>query len=309
MAVSAYASHTDVLGANGYLRDPGTANNTIIDTLCNVASRIVDEALGGGGTQFFYDDGYYFQPLDSQGQSHIDSRRPFFFSSGTIDAVSKGATTLQYTTSALAPAVPQVNDSITIDTASSRETLVISAVGAISGGKYPLTVPATGFAHAQGVLATTIQIELRYFENQPQNQVIVTLDGDGVTPPSNFFAWPRERPRIGAQNQSTPDTTSRWPFYGIDISHIPISNTTFLPSSIPGYLTVRVAAHWGWPVVPDLVKDLTCKLAVRLWRKRQAGEGDIGGAADVAGMGNLRELFDASDELVLLASGLKRTYI
>lgn len=307
MGAIAYATASDVLGPQGYLRDPNIqANNAIITTLCNVASRLVDDALGSGGTQFFYDDGYYFQPIDSQGQSHIDPRRPFFFSSGTIASCSKGATSLTYTASALAPAVPQINDSITLDVGANRETLVISNV--TGTGPYTLTVPATGFAHAASTLATTIQIELRYFENQPQNQVIVTLDGDGVTAPSNFFVYPRERPRIGALNQTIPDSTSRWPYYGIDISHIPISSTTFLPSSIPGYMTVRVAAHWGWPVVPDAIKDLTCKLVARLWRRRQSGEGANTGN-EVTGIGAIGELFDASDELNLLGAAYKRTYL
>jgi hypothetical protein len=303
VASSAYASHTDVLGTTGYLRDPNsTANAAILDTLCNVASRFIDQMSG----QHFYDDGYYFQPYDSQGMSHIDPSRPFFFSSGTIASASKGATSLTYTASALAPSAPQTNDSITLDIGPLRETLVISNVAGT--GPYTLTVPATGFAHAASTLATTLQVELAYFENQPLAQRILTLDGDGVTPPSNMLAWPRFRPRVGAANQSTADNTSRWPWKGIDISHIPISNTTFLPSSIPGYQTVRMAAHWGWPVVPDLIKDLTCKYAARLWRMRQAGEADVGGTG-IIGTPSTHLHFDPSDEALLLSSDLKVVYI
>lgn len=304
MAASSYAASSDVFGTAGYLRDPSsTANATIMTTLLAVASRLIDEMSG----QFFYDDGYYYQPIDSQGQSHIDPRRPFFYSSGTIGSCSIGATSLTYTATALAPAVPQNGDKLTLDTGSSRETVTIN--GAVTGtGPYTVPVTATSFAHAASTVATTIQIELRYFENQPNNQVITTLDGDGVNPPSNFFVWPRERPRIGAANQSSADTTSRWPWRGIDISHIPISGTTYLPSSIPGYLTVRVAAHWGWPVVPDLIKDLTCKLAVRLWRRRQAGEGLEGGEASLGTM-NFSNLFDSADLVLLRESGLKVVYI
>jgi hypothetical protein len=102
---------------------------------------------------------------------------------------------------------------------------------------------------------------------------------------------------VGAANQGTADNVSRWPWTAIDIAHIPISSTTFLPTTIPGYATVRMATHWGWPVVPDLIKDLTCKYAARLWRMRQVGEIDT----------HLH--FDPSDEALLLSSGYKRVYI
>ena len=304
MASSSYAAVSDLTGTGGYLRDVNaTANNAILTTLLAVSSRFIDQMTG----QVFYDDGFYLQPLDAQGISHIDTLLPFFFSSGTIASAAKGATSLAYTTSTLAPNIPQVNDSITLDTASLRETLVISAVSG-SANPYTLTVPATGFAHVSGIMATTLQVELAYFENQPLAQRIVTLDGDAVNPPSNMLAWPRTRPRIGAANQSTADNTSRWPWYGVDISHIPISNTTFLPSSIPGYQTVRIGAHWGWPVVPDLVKDLTCKYAARLWRMRQAGESDQGGTGEI-GTASTHLHFDPSDEATLLSSRLKRMYV
>ena len=74
---------------------------------------------------------------------------------------------------------------------------------------------------------------------------------------------------------------------------------------------MRVGAHWGWPVVPDLIKDLTCKYAARLWRRRQTGENSEGrgGATDATGIGTASELFDAQDEALLLSSGYKRQYI
>ena len=307
MASSSYASHTDVLGTSGYLRDPNSAaNQSIIDTLCNVASGLIDETCGGGGSQFFYDDGYYKQDFDSQGQAHIDPRRPFFFSSGTIASCIKGATSLTYTASALAPNAPQNGDSLTLDTASVRETVTIN--GAVTGtNPYTLPITATTFAHGTATLATTLQVELRYFENQPESQAILTLDGNGINSPSNFFVWPRERPRVRASNQSTADTTSRWPWYGIDISHIPISNTTFLPSSIPGYMTVGVTAHWGWPVVPVLIKDLTIRAVSLAWRARGAGQSGDSGTAGLpnSAISQMRKLIDAE----LKDSDFRRRYI
>jgi hypothetical protein len=67
-----------------------------------------------------------------------------------------------------------------------------------------------------------------------------------------------------------------------------------------------MATHWGWPVVPDLIKDLTCKYAARLWRMRQVGEIDGTGQG---GMPTTHLHFDPSDEALLLSSGYKRVYI
>jgi hypothetical protein len=301
---SSYAVSADVFGPAGYLRDPnpGAANSTIMGTLLGVASRLIDEFCG----QYFYDDGAYIQYINGQGGSKIDTNRPFFFSSGTVDAASKGATTLQYTPSSFAPRAPVANEALVIDSGSNREVLTPSVVGAISGGKYPLTVPATGFAHAAATVATSIQITIAYFENQPVAQWILELDGDGYTPPRNFYVWPNGIRRVGASS----DQTAVRPWYGIDLPMIPISNTTWLPTTMIGKATIGVTAHWGWPVVPDLIKDITCKAAARLWRKRQAGESDAGNAMSmVPGAPALMGVLDQNDILVLSQSGLKLTYI
>lgn len=304
MASSAYAAASDITGTSGYLRDASaTPNATILNILCAAASRLIDEMCG----QPFYDDGAYIRYFNGAGGAKIDTNFPFFFSSGTIGAANKGVTTLTYTASVFAPRPPVANEAMVIDVGSNREVLTPSVVTGTN--PYTLTVPATGFAHAAASPVTTCQINIAYFENQPIAQWILQLDGDGWTPPTNWYTYPNVIRRVGAANQGTADNTSVKPWYGIDLPMIPITNTLWLPTTMIGKATIGITAHWGWPVVPDLIKDLTCKLAVRLWRKRQAGEGDIGGAADLGGMGNLRELFDASDEAVLLASGLKLTYI
>jgi hypothetical protein len=303
LAVSSYAAYTDVFGTAGYLRDPSsTANSAIMAVFLAESSRLIDEEAG----QFFYADGYYAQHFTGEGMSHIDTGQfPFFGSSGTIGSISQGATSVTFTTSPLCPTAPAQNNSLIVDTGSLKEVLTIN--GAVTGtGPYTVPVTATAFAHAASTVATTFKIDLRYFENQPQGQVIVGIDGDGITPPSNFYLWPINRPRIGAANQSTPDTTSRFPYKGIDIAHIPISSTTFLPSSIPGYKTVSITANWGWPAVPDFIKDLTCRAASLMWRKRMAGQGDTGGATGTtAGIGDARALIKTE----LAGTRYKQVYI
>lgn len=277
MAVASYASHTDVLGTSGYVRDPNsTANAAIIDTLCNVASRLIDEACD---PWFFYDDGAYVRWINARGGSQIDTSIPFFCSAGTIDAATVGATTLQYTPSNFAPRPPVANEAMVIDVGSLREVVTPSVVGSISGGKYPLTVPATSSAHGATTVATTLQIKVAYFENMPQAQWIQELDGDGWNPPSNYYLWPNITRRVGAANQTVADTTSTRPWTAIDLPMIPISNTTWLPTTISGKATIGITAHWGWPVVPDQIKDLTCRAVAVGWRRRQAAEGDAGGTA------------------------------
>jgi hypothetical protein len=295
-----YATVSDLVGSAGYLRDPNTnTNSAIMNTLLEVASRLIDEQCG----QIFYDDGAYVQYFNGEGGSKIDTNRPFFASSGTIGAASKGATSLTYTVSNFAPRAPIANEAMVIDTGSNREVLTPSAV--TGTGPYTLTVPATGFAHAAGTPATTFQINIAYFENQPTAQWITQLDGDGWTPPSNFYLWPNTVRRVG----SAFDNTATRPWYAIDLPMIPISNTTWLPTTMVGKATIGITAHWGWPVVPDLIKDLTCKIAARLWRKRQMGEGDNAIAPGLLSPSSMNGLLDGSDIALLNSSGLKIVYL
>jgi len=303
LAASNYAVSADVFGPAGYLRDPnpGAANSTIMGTLLGVASRLIDQACG----QFFYDDGGYTRYLNGVGGSKLDTNVPFFASSGTIAAASKGATSLSYTPSVFAPRVPVINEGLVIDVGSNREVLIPSAITG-TAAPYTLTVPATGFAHAANAVATSFQISIAYFENMPLAQWITELDGDGYTPPSNWYLYPNVLRRIG----SATDQSAMQPWYGIDLPMIPISNTTWLPTTMIGKATIGINAHWGWPVVPDLIKDLTCKAAARLWRKRQAGESDAGNAMSMApGAPALAGILDQNDMMILAASGLKLTYI
>lgn len=298
MPATSYAAVSDLVGSGGYLRDPNpNINSAIMNTLLGASSRLIDEICG----QYFYDDGQYTKYFDGTGVSHFTTYdHPLFGSSGTIASCIQGATTLTYTASPLAPRPPAIGDIISLDIVGTLiEQVTISNV--TGTGPYTLTVGATAHAHATNTVATTIQVQLAYFENQPIAQWVTVLSGDGVTPPSNFFLWPRNRGRIG----SAADNAALKPWTGMDISHIPISNTNYLPSSIPGYMTIAVTAHWGWPVVPDLIKDLTCKIAARLWRKRQMGESDGVGAPGIFSPSSMMGLLDGADQAILNKSGLK----
>jgi hypothetical protein len=301
LASSSYASVSDLTGAGGYLRDANVgANTAILNILSADASRMVDDESG----QFFYDDGASQRWINGIGGSRIDTSEPFFFSSGTVGAASKGATSLTYTASTFAPRPPVANEAMVIDVGANREVLTPSVV--TGTGPYTLTVPATGFAHAAGSVATTIQITVAYFENQPVAQWIQELDGDGWNPASNFYVWPNRVRRVGAANQGTPDNLSTRPWMAFDLPMIPISATTWLPTTMIGKATVGVTAHWGWPVVPDFIRDLTCRAVSLMWRKRQAGQGDSGGSPmGTSSVGEARALIKSE----LAGTNYKLTYI
>lgn len=298
MAVANYATTTDLAT---YLADVSTTqNSTIWTTFLSMASRFLDTQLG----QYFYDDGQYVRWFDGIGTSHFTTyEHPFFGSSGTIASCAQGATSLAYTASQLAPAAPQNGDLLTLDVIGSLLE-VVTINGAVTGTfpNFTLPITATAHAHAAATVATTVAVQLAYFENQPVAQWVTKLSGDGVNPPSNFFLWPRNVGRIGSAAETTQ--IARKPWTGMDISHIPISNTNYLPSSIPGYMTVGVTAHWGWPVVPDLIKDMTCKLAARAWRAREAGWSEVLGTTET-GIVHMSRFFDPMDEALLLQSDLK----
>ena len=303
MASSAYATVTDL---RDYLPSAAAQaqNQTALTTFLNVASRFLDTVCG----QYFYSEqisnvqsAFFF---DSEGMAHVDTgQHPFFAKIGTIGALSAGATSMTFTPYQ-GPA-PAQGDQFIIDFASTQEVVTVNgAVTGSSPGPFTCPITATLFAHVAGTSATTLQVKLAFFENQPLAQWVTVLSGNGIAPPSNYFLWPRNRPNAG----SSADPTQRRPYYGIDIAHIPISNTTFLPSSIPGYMTVSLTSYFGWPAVPDLIKDLTCKLATRMWRSRESGWGGELGSAE-AGRVNAAPHFDALDEHTLLASDLKLVHL
>lgn len=136
-----------------------------------------------------------------------------------------------------------------------------------------------------------------HFENEAVANWI-TVSGDGVTPGlSNWWSFPVNPRVIG----SVADQTAVRPYYGLDLAIIPQPNTTYLPSFVPGYRTVSLTANWGWPVVPDDIKNLTLKMTARMWNQYQASWADAKGVADI-GLVDVSKHFDAQDEFMLIAS-------
>lgn len=142
--------------------------------------------------------------------------------------------------------------------------------------------------------ATTVM--QAHFENEPLANWI-TVQGDGITPgASNFWFFPSNPQLIG----SSSNTATR-PYYGIDLAIIPQPNTTYLPSFVPGYKTISITANWGWQEVPDDIKNLTLKMAARMWNQFQASWADAKGAPEI-GVIDISKYFDAQDEFMLISS-------
>src|SRR5207253_1061617 len=95
-----------------------------------------------------------------------------------------------------------------------------------------------------------------------------TISGNGVTPPSNFYLEPANQVEIG----SVGDQTAVRPFHRIELPSTPSSgsSTNCLNTFTKGRRTVSITASWGWSQIPDEIKDLTVKIAIRLWKARDA---------------------------------------
>jgi len=294
MAATAYGTMQDWALYQPQVNQP--VNATFGTFLLSAVSRWLDNQMG----QYFYADGYSTRYFDSGGEGSIETGQHRFYGKiGTIAACSAGATSLSFTPQR-GPA-PVTGDVFIVDVAGTQEPVTVSGVTGSQPGPYTLTVGATAFAHAAGTSASTIQIQLAYFENQPKAQWVTNLAGNGIAPPSNYFLWPRN-PR-GAD--SSADPTQLRPWEAIDIAHIPISQTQFLPSSIPGYLTASVTAHWGWPVVPDPIKDFTVRWAIKMWRARESGWAESIGSLETGVVHEFLRL-NAMDEATVLASDYKQ---
>jgi len=289
MAASSYATTTDLAT---YLQDANaTANATIWTTLLASASRLIDLKTG----QYFYADGQSTKYFDGGFDSVDTGGHPFYGKGGTIGAVSVGATSLTYTKT-YGPA-PISGDVLVLDVGTLQETVTIN--GAVTGtGPYTCPVTATAFAHGAKTLATTIQLQLAYYENQPLAQWTAVFSGDGHTPPSNYFMWPRNPKNAG----SSADATAWRPWNSIDIAHIPVAATSFLPSTLPGYLMASLTAFWGWPVVPDDIKNMTLKIAARAWRARSTGWTTVIGSPELGAVVDVSKFFDQQDYMILKGS-------
>lgn len=117
-----------------------------------------------------------------------------------------------------------------------------------------------------------------------------TLVGDGVTPPSDFYCEPSNQTYLGKNN----DTNAK-PFYWIELpAYGPTTSTTFRGFFTSGKRTVSITANWGWPAVPDQIKNVTVKIVVRMFKAQPSGFTGQTGSPEGASATLLKYL-DAND--------------
>ena len=290
MAASA-TDYTTITNIGTYAPDVNTtANTTILTSLIHAASRYIDSKCG----QFFYREQTLtkFWPLvdvagNMQGDRQITIKQPFFPAKiGTIAPASAGATSLTYT--ATDGVAPLVNDVFVLDDGLNAESVTVSNVS--GGGPYTLTVPATTYAHGASTAAfLQLTIVLAYYENQPRSSWL-TLNGDGKNPPSNYYLWP-DNPK----SYSSAGVTYYRPWRGVNLAHVPMPNTQFLPTGMGGYQTIAIGnCGWGWPAVHDSITDICNKMVVRAWKAREVGHTEQGGPAGFGAISMARH-FDEKD--------------
>lgn len=121
-----------------------------------------------------------------------------------------------------------------------------------------------------------------------------TLTGDGVVPPTDFFLEPSNQTYLGL-NGSALTRPSYWielPSYG------PGSSTTFRGYFTAGKRTVSITANWGWPGIPDQIKDITVRIVIRAFKAAPTGFAGVTGGPDGSSPVFLRYL-DGNDRATL----------
>jgi len=296
MAASSYAAVSDMAA---YLPNLDQAAETsILTSFLSAASRFIDLQTG----QSFYNDGFSTKYFDGDGGDYLDlGKWPVWSKSGTIAACGIGAATLAYTRRVAGSSyVPAANDQFVLDNGAAQETVTVQSVTG-SADPYTLTLTGiTGFGHAAGTIASTTQVKLAYFENQPLAQWLGPLPGDGYTPVSNYWMVPKAPQNAG----STSDLSALRPWFGVELASIPVPGTNYLPAWMPGKNTASIGGFWGWPAVPDQVKHITCKMVARAFADRRTGWTGIAGSSETGLVRLLGKYFDEQDYLVLEGTDL-----
>jgi hypothetical protein len=118
----------------------------------------------------------------------------------------------------------------------------------------------------------------------------ITLTGDGITPPSDFYLEPANQTYVGKAGDAHAK-----PFWWIQLpSFGPLISNTFRGYFTSGKRTVAITASWGWPAVPDEIKDIATKIVLRMWKSRESGWTGIVGSPET-GTTSVLKYLDVND--------------
>jgi hypothetical protein len=124
----------------------------------------------------------------------------------------------------------------------------------------------------------------------------ITLTGDGITPPTDFFLEPSNQTYVGKFGD-----TNKKPFWWVQLpSFGPLISSTFRGYFTSGKRTVSINANWGWPAIPDEIRDICIKIVIRMAASSGTGyTGQVGspeyGAAIVTKYLDVNDLYTLSD--------------
>lgn len=125
---------------------------------------------------------------------------------------------------------------------------------------------------------------------------MVTISGDGLTPPTNFALEPANPAAVG----SASDQTSKRPFYILTIPATAKAGSTTDYQGIftAGKRTISITANWGWPAIADEIKALTIRLSLRIFAARQSNFTGLSGAPVIGTLNTKTQLDDYDMQIV-----------
>ena len=122
-------------------------------------------------------------------------------------------------------------------------------------------------------------VKIALYENaDPAGTDWTTISGDGVTPPSNYFCGPENPARLG--NSASPTLTRPFHWISLPQKPNPADSTNYMRTFTQGMRTLAITASWGWPAVPDDIKDVCVKLVIRMWKAKDSGFNAVAGSPD-----------------------------
>lgn len=118
----------------------------------------------------------------------------------------------------------------------------------------------------------------------------ITLTGDGITPPSDFYLEPANQTFLGKDGSALVQ-----PFWWVQLPAFgPLISTSFRGYFTSGKRTVSLTASWGWPAVPDDIQDITVKIVVRMFKAQSTGFTGVIGSPD-GGQATILKYLDIND--------------
>lgn len=100
------------------------------------------------------------------------------------------------------------------------------------------------------------------------------------------------------------DVDPGFPYTELVMTNVPSAGNP-LPRFCPGYANIRITGTWGFPAIPDEIREVAEVMAVRAWAGRQAGQTDQIGISE-GGMPIISRTVSLRDRETLARYKIKR---